>query len=195
MTVREDSGVRISAPDIIVISALRKEAGTPPDMAIRPSVRRRVVLIAAALVAAMGIAAATAAFLVGNDGDTLTPVAEQAADVPPAAEPLVVRADTPTSATVGQPVRISVAYTDGSGIFSGTSEEWGDGVGASSQREGRCTAAAPAPRELSDTYVVTHRWSRPGTYTMTLGVSTYTCRGTTAVQDHATQTVTVHVTG
>ena len=94
---------------------------------------------------------------------------------------------------MGEPATITVTYTDGSGIFSGTSEEWGDGVGTSSLQEGRCTAAAEPAGSLSDSYQVTHRWTEPGTYSLVLGVNTYTCRGTTAVQEKATTMLIVKV--
>ena len=78
---------------------------------------------------------------------------------------------------MGEPATITVTYTDGSGIFSGTSEEWGDGVGTSSLQEGRCSATAEPAGSLSDSYQATHRWTEPGTYSLVLGVNTYTCRG------------------
>jgi len=144
---------------------------------------------------AITLTGAAAAAIYGGDGsdEAVAPPGEQVVQVPTAPDPLVVRVDGPGSATVGQPVELSVTYSDGSGIFSGTSEEWGDGIGASSIREGQCTAAAPAPDALADTYGLTHTWTEPGTYTVAVGVTSYSCREGAAVQEKATETLTVKV--
>ena len=194
MTTRENAGVQLSGPDIVVLSATSPPPAQPPPIAPgRPSSRRTAVLIVAALVAVALSTVVAVAVLDGDDGAATTPAAQQPAGVPGAPDPLVVRADGPATATAGEPVAFSVTYSDGSGVFSGTSEDWGDGVGTSSLREGQCSAADPAPDALSDTYGLTHTWTEPGTYTVTVGVHTYSCRGTTAVQDQATQTLTVQV--
>ena len=193
MTTRENAGVQVSAPDIVVSSATLTPPVPPPIAPDRPSSRRPAVLIVAALVAVALGAVVAAAVLDGDDRAATIPAAQQPAGVPAASDPLVVRADGPASATVGEPVAFSVTYSDGSGIFSGTSEDWGDGIGTSSLREGRCSAADPAPDALSGTYGLTYTWTEPGTYTVTVGVHSYSCRGTTAVQDQATQTLTVRV--
>jgi len=193
MTTRENAGVKVSSPDIVVSSATLPPPAAPPSPTGRSSSRRRAAMIIAALVAVAGIALIAAAALDGDEPAVATPVAQVPADVPAAPEPLVVRAEGPASATAGEPVEFSVTYSDGSGTFSGTSEDWGDGVGTSSLREGQCTAADAAPDALSDTYRLTHTFNEPGTYTVTLGVHSYACKGTTAVQDQATQTLTLQV--
>jgi len=99
----------------------------------------------------------------------------------------------PASVSVGELATITVTYTDGSGIFSGTSEEWGDGVGTSSLQQGRCSASAAPAGSLSDSYQVKHAWTEPGTYSLVLGVNTYSCRGTTVVQEHTTTMLIVKV--
>jgi hypothetical protein len=104
-----------------------------------------------------------------------------------------VTVDAPASATVGESAEFRVSYTDGSGIFSGTVEEWGDDVGTSSLQQGQCTAASPAAGKLADTYRVSHTWTEPGTYTVVLGVHSYTCRGTSAVLETTQQSVTLQV--
>ena len=107
-----------------------------------------------------------AAVISGSDDDSVAqPAAQQPADVPAPPAALAVTVDGPASVAVGEPVDFTVTYTDGSGIFSGTSEEWGDGVGTSSLQRG---SAAPPPAEpagsLADTYQVSHTWTEPGTY-------------------------------
>ena len=89
-------------------------------------------------------------------------------------------------------MEFTVTWSDGTGFFSGTSEEWGDGVGTSSVQEGTCPSTQ-APGALSDTYGVTHTFTSPGTYTVTLGVHSWTCSGATAVQEQATVVHTVEV--
>ena len=193
MTARESAGVQVSGPDIVVLNPVPPAPADPPRLSGPPPSRRRVLLIVCALLAVLALAAVIVAGIVDDDGAVAVPAAEQPAGVPAEPDPLVVRVGEPAAATVGEPVVIDVAYSDGSGIFSGTAEDWGDGVGTSSLREGQCTAAEPAPGPLSDSYRVTHAWTEAGTYTVTLGVHSYACRGTTAVQDQATQTLTVQV--
>ena len=193
MTTRENAGVTVSSPDIVVLNSTSPPPAAPTSPPGRSSSRRRAAMIIAALVAVAGIALVVAALLDGDEQAVATPVAQVPADAPGAPEPLVVRAEGPASATVGEPVEFRVTYSDGSGTFSGTSEDWGDGVGTSSLREGQCTAADVAPDALSDSYRLSHTWTEPGTYTVTLGVHSYACKGTTAVQDQATQTLTLQV--
>jgi hypothetical protein len=46
---------------------------------------------------------------------------------------------------------------------------------------------------VGDTYRLAHTWTEPGTYTVVLGVHSYTCQGTTAVRETATQTLSLQV--
>ena len=196
MDTRDHVGVKSSEPDIVVSSFLPagREAERPtvidPPRGARPPLA--VIAILVLLVSAVGIA--VAAVVAGSNDDSVAkPQRQQPADVPAPPAGLAVTADGPVSVTVGEQATVTVTYTDGSGIFSGTSEEWGDGVGTSSVREGRCSATAEVPGSLSDSYQVKHAWTEPGTYSLVLGVHTYTCRGTTAVQEQSTTTLTVKV--
>jgi len=188
-----DTQVRVqtSEPDVVVSSSL---PAAPLAVSENPRGARVPLAIIAVLVllaAAVGIAVA-AVVSGSNDDSVATPGSQQPADVPAPPAVLSVTADGPASVAVGEQATITVSFADGSGIFSGTSEEWGDGVGTSSLQEGRCTAAAAAG-PLSDSYQVKHEWAEPGTYSLVLGVNTYTCRGTTAVQEKATTTLIVKV--
>lgn len=199
MTTRENATVQTSGPDIVVIGRPAQPAGSPapeapaPPGSPRPSSRLLLWLVVAAVALAAVTAAAVAGLRSGDEDAVAQPVGEQPAQLPAAPAALQVSADAPSSATVGDPVTITVTYSDGSGIFSGTSEDWGDGVGTSSQREGLCTAADAAPGALSDTYRLVHTWTEPGTYAVTIGVHSYSCQGTAAVQEQATTVLNVQV--
>jgi len=192
MDTRDHIEVQTSEPDIVVSSPLPP---APPTMLEPPrSARLPLAIIAVLILLASAVGIAVAAIVSGGDDNSVAqPQSQQPADVraPPAA--LSVTADGPASVTVGELATITVTYTDGSGIFSGTSEEWGDGVGTSSLQEGRCSAPAEPAGSLSDSYQVKHRWAEPGTYSLVLGVNAYTCRGTTAVQEKATTMLIVKV--
>jgi hypothetical protein len=192
MDTREQLEVQTSEPDVVLSSPL---APYPP-VVLEPARGTRlslaIIAVVALLASAVGIA--VAAVVSGSDDDAVVqPQSQQPAAVPAPPAALSVTADGPASVAVGERARITVTYTDGSGIFSGTSEEWGDGVGTSSLQEGRCSAPAEPAGSLSDSYQVTHRWTEPGTYSLVLGVNTYTCQGTTAVQEHATTMLIVKV--
>jgi hypothetical protein len=191
--VQSSEGLR-SEPDIVVSSSLPPRPPAPPTLIDSPRAARlplAIIAILVLLVSAVGIA--IAAVVEGNSDSVAKPQAQQPAAVPAPPAALSVVADGPASVTVGEQATITVTYSDGNGIFSGTSEEWGDGVGASSVREGRCSATAAVPGALSDSYQLTHRWTVPGTYSLVLGVHTYTCSGTTAVQEQKTTMLIVKV--
>jgi hypothetical protein len=191
MSIRESTVT--TAPEV-----LGPEVTPPPER--RPptepgSARRRAlpIILALAVVAAVAVAAAVAGVLAGDSGSAVAEPAEQQPAQVPASAPLALTVDAPATAAVGERVRFAVAYTDGTGIFSGTSEEWGDGVGASSLREGVCAPTAPAAEGLSGSYRVAHRFTEPGTYSVILGVHSYTCEGGAAVTEKASTVHTLEV--
>jgi hypothetical protein len=126
----------------------------------------------------------------GDDPVRTTPAPAAAGPVVP--DPLGLDVSAPTDVVAGQPATLVVRYADGAGTFSGSTEEWGDDVGTSSLAEGRCpTTAADGP--VSGTYEATHTWSEPGSYTVKVAVSSYTCDTGTPVEEQASTTVTVVV--
>jgi hypothetical protein len=192
MDTRGHVKVQTSEPDVVVSSPLPP---APPMMLEPPrDARLPLAIVAVLILLASAVGIAVAAVVSGSDDDSVAqPKSQQPADVPAPPAALSVTADGPASVAVGERATITVTYTDGSGIFSGTSEEWCDGVGSSSLQQGRCSAPAEPAGSLSDAYQVTHRWTEPGTYSLVLGVNTYTCRGTTAVQESATTMLIVKV--
>ena len=103
------------------------------------------------------------------------------------------RSTPPRRSQAGQPAELVVHYQDGKGTFSGSTEDWGDGVGTSSLAQGRCTAAGPPADPTNGSYRATHTWAEPGSYTVSIGVSSYTCVDGAAVEEQASTTVTVVV--
>lgn len=191
MDTRDHVEVKLSEPDIVVSSALPPAPPVGPEPPRGARLPLAIITVLILLSTAVGIAVAA---IVSGSGDSVAqPQSQQPAEVPPAPAALSVTADGPASVAVGEQATITVTYTDGSGIFSGTSEEWGDGVGTSSVQEGRCSATAEPAGSLSDSYQVTHTWTEPGTYSLVLGVNTYTCRGTTSVQEQKTTMLIVKV--
>ena len=191
MDTRDHVEVQTAEPDVVVSSPL-PPASPMLEPARNPRLPLAIIAVLILLASAVGIA--VAAVVSGSDDNSVAqPQSQQPADVPVPPAALSVTADGPASVGVGEQATITVTYTDGSGIFSGTSEEWGDGVGTSSLQEGRCSAPAEPAGSLSGSYQVKHRWTEAGTYSLVLGVNTYTCRGTTAVQEHATTMLIVKV--
>lgn len=194
MDTRDKVGVRTSEPDVVVSSpVLRVESRGEMTPERSRGARWSLALGVALLLVAAAVGIGIAAILAGGDAEIANPASQQPADVPAPPAALAVTVVAPASATVGEPVDFTVTYTDGSGIFAGTVEEWGDGVGTSSLREGACSAAGDAAGPLTDTYQVSHTWTEPGTYTLVLGVHSYTCRGSSAVEETAKKSVTLQV--
>jgi hypothetical protein len=193
MDTRDTVGVHTVAPGVVVSTPIERPDQT---MVTEPSPRPQLPLVLATvvLVAAVGLGALVAGVLAGDDGTAVAqPQAQQPADLPAPPDPLTVTVAGPASASVGEPVDFTVTYADGTGIFAGTAEEWGDDVGTSSVQEGECPAAGEAAGPVGDTYRLAHTWTEPGTYTVVLGVHSYTCQGTTAVRETATRTLSLEV--
>ena len=158
---------------------------------VGPAAPRR--WLAVALGAGLALAlVVTLALMWAADDDTV--VGEPAAPAAPAVpDPLTVRATAPAVVVAGQPATFRLDWADGSGIFAGTSEEWGDDVGASSVKEGRCLASDPAPPAVSGTASMAHTWTAPGTYQVRLAATTYVCKGGAPSLEEQSTTLTVEV--
>jgi hypothetical protein len=147
-----------------------------------------------ALFVVLVVTAAGAVQRSGRD-DVVAEPAQRSTTAPsaPAPAPLTLSVTLPAPVVAGQPAEITVRYADGDGRFGGSTEEWGDGVGGASAKQGPCAAGAGFG-PLEGSYTATHTWTRPGTYTVAIGVSSYTCTGTAAVVEQASRSVAVRVT-
>lgn len=130
---------------------------------------------AAAAAALLGLALAGCA---GSTGTTLAgaqPAAAQPVSATAASGGLRVQATVePTVVHAGHPATLSVRWSDDDGLLLGTTQEWGDGVGAGSQVPlEACTGVRPG----EGTDRPAHTWATPGTYTVHLQVSTAACAG------------------
>lgn len=165
-------------------------AGPPPTDA-RASQSRWWVAAAAGF--AIVLVALAAAFVLarGADEDVVTGAAPAAVQPLPPALALTVTA--PSRVVAGEVARFSATWSDGSGTFSGSTEDWGDEMATSSRKQGVCTPGETAPPAADGTYEVGHVWTAPGTYTVVLGVASYVCADGAAVVEEATETLTVTV--
>jgi hypothetical protein len=148
----------------------------------------------------LGLVALLTVLLVGGGwwlmrGDDQIAVAPAVAPGPaPVHAPagLVVRVAAPTTVVAGHTARFVVSYTDDSGAFSGSIEDWGDtGIGALKQRA--CAANAPAGGPVRGSYVATHKWRQAGSYPVSFAVTTYTCSNGLAKQETRNAALTVVV--
>lgn len=203
MDTRDNGGVRLGADRPVVVQADDVSAvadrpvvlGGPPERGgSRPRGRRRVLVLG--LVAGLALVVAVAAWVAGRgDGEVATTPAPGAEPTGPA--PLTLQVEVVAPVVAGRPATVLVRYDDGDGIFSGATEEWGDGVGAGSVKQGRCEAAgAPQPAQpAAGSYQATHVWTEPGSYPVKVAVTTYTCVDGAAVREEAVRTLTVVVAG
>ena len=190
METREGQGVEVRrTPDVVVTTT--PDTGSTP--AGRPPAARRgrlVLGVATLLALALAVALVLVAVL-GGDDDPVKATAPSAAG-PAAPAALGMTVELPDTVVAGQAADIVVRWSDGEGVFSGTSEDWGDGVGTSSLAQDQCTGVV-TDRKSADSYPVTHTWAEPGSYQVALGVTTYLCTDGTAVQEDVSKTVTVQV--
>lgn len=181
-----EPGVTWSGSDVVPDSA----AAHPTR---RRSVRRPVLL--AGLLAAAVAVVTVVGLLVWSGGEedvvATPPVGPAARPAGPA--PLGMTLAVPARVVAGEETTLTVRWTDGSGTFSGTTEEWGDGVGTSSLGMARCDAGTPTADSSGGTYDVTHTWSEPGTYKVVMGLATYTCAAGTPAEEQVSRTLTVEV--
>jgi hypothetical protein len=148
------------------------------------------VLLVAGLVLVVGLTLALAIWIGGDSDVEATPAAGAAA---PAPTELGMCGDPRDTGGAGGPAPRTRRGADNDGVFGGTSEEWGDGVGTSSLSESRCEDVAVPAGPAAGTYDLTHTWSEPGTYAVVLGVTTYTCVDGSATEEQVTTPVTVEV--
>ena len=155
--------------------------------------------LGAVLLAAVGAAALVLALRGGGDVSAV-PVEAPGAGTVAAAED-GVRLILPPEVVAGVPTQVVVQYAGGAGAFGGATEEWGDGVGAGSQSAPGCAGTTggsgdrsgdPTPGEAG-IYRTSHLWAEPGTYPVTISVTTYTCVGGVAKETTATVSVPVTV--
>ena len=152
-------------------------------------------------IAAVIILAFVTAFVVvgvligGEDTDVVTQPRAQAPAAGQVApdSPLELTIEPPARVVAGKAASFVVNYQAGTGQFAGSTEEWGDDVGTSSVSQGACDPAAATTGPLQGRYTVTHTWGKPGTYTIDLGVTSFTCVGSEARTTEASRSLTVQV--
>jgi hypothetical protein len=189
------SGQRVDDAPLVVAPST-----TPPERPVvlgkapePPSGSRRRLVIALVAVLVVLVAAVGGWLLLRDDGGTATtrtPAAKSAGPVVPA--PLRIQVEAPAQVVAGAPATFVVHYTDGAGTFAGSTEDWGDAIGASSVSLGQCTAAVPASA-AAGSFNAAHTWTKPGTYQVTLAAASYTCVNGAAVPEQVTKTLTVVV--
>ena len=190
METREGQDLEVRrTPDVVVTTT--PPADVPGD-GPRPAQPRRRLVVALAALLALVLAAVLVSVLVLGGGDEPVRATQPPAAGPVAPAALGMTVEVPDTVVAGQPAEVVIRWTDGEGVFSGTSEDWGDGVGTSSLAQDQCTGVA-TDRAAADTYRVAHTWSEPGSYQVALGVTTYVCTGGSAVQEDVSKTVTVQV--
>lgn len=202
METRDGHGVRVEhSPDIVIMSTPAAGSSSdrpeivpdPPEPSPAPP-RRRLAVILAVLLAVAIVVTLLLTLLADSDDDVVARSdVGTVADQPAGPAPLGLEVQVPADLVAGQAARLVVRWSDGSGIFSGGSEDWGDGVATSSVKLGRCEPTAGAPPAAAGSYRATHTWSEPGTYTVVIGVSTYSCEGGTIAQEEASKTLRVEV--
>ncbi|HEX6918892.1 MAG TPA: hypothetical protein VF314_01550 [Actinomycetes bacterium] len=192
MSARQDRGVVVTTPDVVVSTAMPAQptAGRGSSRWSWWSSRR--VLAVAVLLA--GVAAAVIAAM-ATDGEQ--PLVAEPASRPTAgaAGPgsLRLTVHAPTRAVAGQEVVIEVRYAAGDGRFTGSTVDWGDGLGTSSVRVARCDGVPTAPTPLAGSYRLAHTWAEPGTYTVELGATSATCTPAGPVEQQASERLAIEV--
>jgi hypothetical protein len=190
LEVQHGPGVTVSASGEPAPAVEHAVDGPPP---VRPR-RRLVVGLAALFALVLAVTVVLVLVLSGDDEPEVTTRTPAAAD-PGGPAPLGLTVEVPDQVVAGQPARLVVRWADGEGVFSGSTEEWGDGVGTSSLAQDSCAASATAAqgRPSAGRYAATHTWAEPGTYQVTIGVASYLCEDGTATQEDARTTVSVEV--
>ena len=199
MDIRDTRGPQLEqAPEIVVSHAPTVAADRPvliPDADPPRAARsRRWMLACLAALVALVLVLAGWLLLGGGDDDSQVSTAPGAgAQQPVAIAPLSLTVDPVVGAVAGTPATLVVHYADGTGVFAGSTEEWGDEVGTSSLAEATCPSPSPAAAPLTGTYQATHTWAAAGSYPVKVAVSSYTCVDGAPVLEQASTTVTVEV--
>ena len=192
METREGRDVEVQhGPGVVVHTSDEGPVdGAPPA---RPR-RRLVVGLAALLALVVAVIVVLVLVLGGDDEPEVTTRTPAAADAEGPA-PLGLTVEVPDQVVAGQPAELVVRWADGEGVFSGSTEEWGDGVGTSSLAQDSCAPSATAAQDRASAgrYTASHTWAEPGTYRVTIGVASYLCENGTATQEDAQTTVSVEV--
>lgn len=189
-----DGGARLDEARPVVV---RRPADDRPVVVHSPSAAparpagtpRSAVWVVVALLLAV---VAVVGWRVLRTGDELVAAAPGAAAGPAGPAPLSLTLRLPERVVAGQPATVTIGYLDGAGVYSGSQEDWGDGVGTSSLKQGRCTGSGTAAPARGSSRA-THTWAEPGSYRLTVSVATYTCANGAAVEEQASRTVTVTV--
>jgi hypothetical protein len=201
MNTKDTRGPQLErSPEIVVTRADRPDVDRPvsptpaPAGGVAPDRSRlgRAVQLGLALGLVAAIAGGSWLAWGGDDGTDVTTNRVPAA-APAVVAPLTLQVEPPAAVRAGQPVELDVQYADGKGVFSGSTEDWGDGVGTSSLAQGRCPATDTPADPTSGSYQATHTWAEPGSYRVSIGVSSYTCVNGAPVEEQASTTVTVVV--
>lgn len=192
MDTRNDHGLEVLHEPAVSVSHGQPEIRHEAAQAAPRSPAARVAKVLAGVLVGLLVAAFLLLWLLRGGGDDAVragvPVGK-----PAAVQELGLTVSAPETAVAGQAASFTVAWTDGTGVFSGTTEEWGDGVGASSLSQAGCPQAASSEQAGGGTYDVSHTFTEPGTYSVVLGVSTYTCQAGAAVTEDASRTLQVEV--
>lgn len=199
--------LEVSSPDVIVVSSAPQLVGSPtdgadaaPTLVHRPQatvasrLRQWLLPFAVLLVTAVAI---LVALLAGADKQVVAEPGNQPRVAQPAparaADAVRLTVEAPATVVAGKPAAFTVNYEAPSGQFSGSTEEWGDGLGTSSVKHGRCDGAHQASSPLGGRYTVSHTWTKPGAYEVALGVNTYSCVGSEQRELQGKRTLTVNV--
>ena len=190
MSARQDNGVVVTTPDVVVSTAMPAQPTADRGSSRWSWWSRRRLFAVAALLA--GVAAA-AAMATGGDQPLVAEPASRPTAGAAGPGPLRLTVHAPTRAVAGQEVVIEVSYAAGDGRFSGSTEDWGDGLGTSSVRVARCDSVPTAPTPLAGSYRLAHTWAEPGTYTVELGATSATCTPAGAVEQQASERLAIEV--
>jgi hypothetical protein len=195
METREGRDLEVQHGPGVAVSASGGDAADRPSSAPPGRPRRRLVAGLAALVALVLAVIVVLVLVLGGDDEPEVTTRTPAAADPGGPAPLGLTVEVPDQVVAGQPAELVVRWTDGEGVFSGSTEEWGDGVGTSSLAQDSCAASATATqdRPSAGRHAASHTWAEPGTYRVTVGVASYLCQNGTATQEDAQTTVSVEV--